>query len=150
VGLGYLVPDQLAAADGKVLDQVVDFDQRPISGRRLRAVSVCGDLGRDESRVGSGTFGVGPGGSEQAGVAGGKFRRTVARGRVIGSDPGQRGLFGQAALIGDRAPRGERAGGGKVEQDGGLPGIGRSRPGSLASIRGSEPSRPSVYGIRDS
>ena len=101
---------------GKCLTRSWTSSQLPVGGRRRRAVCVCGDLGRDEGRAWLRTFSVGPGGSEQAGVAGGKVRRTVARGRVIGAHPGQRGLLLQATLVGDRAPRGERAGGGKVEQ----------------------------------
>ena len=116
VGLAHRVPDQPATADGKMLDQVADLDQLPVGGRWLRAVCVWRNLGRHEGRAWIRSLSIGPGGSEQAGVAGGKVRRTVTRGRVIGTDPNQRGLLLQAALVGNRAPRGERAGGGKVEQ----------------------------------
>ena len=53
--------------------------------------------------------------------------------RQRGMTAGQRGANGHAS--------------GRLISDGGLPGIGRSGSRTVVSSRGSEPSRPSVYGI---
>ena len=168
-------PDDAPAADREVLDQVVDLEER-VAGAVLRSSAAsrvawvmrarsAASLGLRLVELGLGLvqvaelvelldgLAVGLGGLEHlgGGDVAGQLLGVVAGGDVVGAGHRpQRRLLGVAvrAASGQRGENGQP--GGRLISDGGAPWIGVSGSSPGWSRRGSDPSRPSVYGIRGS